>query len=330
MMRVFADCAPEYSEAGLRVFPTGGDDGKKPLITNWRRVGKSAVKELIKKYPDANIGIIDGDNGGITRIDIDDPQLLGDCIREFGDTPVKVGTPSGGFHLWYKANAEKRIIGYQGEAIDILGFGGMGLAPPSVNPKKGSYRFLEGSVDDIGTLPCLPATIALESNKPALKPSKMNNGDGRNTKLFNKARTLAANVDDKDKFIEDVFKFNQLFNDPLGIEEVNKTLDSVWKYKQENRLLIPGCEAAAIIRRNEFEKLSDSPQALKLLTKLRLEHGWRNGGKFALTAATAKTLNINFRTFHKARKKLIDEGFIDVINPGQKQKRNATIVRLVA
>ena len=321
-MQIFADCAQDYSNLGLRVFPTGGDEGKTPLIRGWNKVGKNALSELIKKFPDSNIGIIDGTDGGITRVDIDDPQLIDDCIQEFGDTPIKVGTPSGGYHLWYRANQEKRIISYQGEAIDILGRGGMGIAPPSINPKKGTYQFIQGTLEDIPKLPRIKRITTTKLQKD------MCTGDGRNVALFDYARSIALNYQYKESLYEKLFDHNSEFKDPINANEVQKVADSVWNYKQQNRLFIPGCEASSVIPRNEYERLLNSPQALSLLIKLRLEHGWRNGGRFALTAATAKTINVSYETFKKARQKLIDEDLIKVINPGRKHVRKPTIVRL--
>ena len=114
---LFADHAPVYAAHGLRVFPTGGDDGKRPLIQRWQKVGLGAVPRLIKLFPNANIGVIDGDL--ITRVDIDDFTLVESAVSRFGDTPTYVLTPSGGIHLWYASNGECRVVGLDGLKIDM-------------------------------------------------------------------------------------------------------------------------------------------------------------------------------------------------------------------
>ena len=82
--------ALDYAACGLRVIPTGGDDGKRPLV-KWRgfQRGQSihTVTKLVQRFPTANIGVLDGHKGGISRIDIDDPALVDGAIRRFGDTP---------------------------------------------------------------------------------------------------------------------------------------------------------------------------------------------------------------------------------------------------
>ncbi len=92
---IFGAAAKDYTALGLRVVPTGGEDGKRPLIRRWQSVGLRAVDELADRYPCANIGLIDGDRGGITRVDVDDSALEDTAIERFGDTPVVVGTNGG-------------------------------------------------------------------------------------------------------------------------------------------------------------------------------------------------------------------------------------------
>jgi hypothetical protein len=154
---IFGAVAKDYAALGLRVVPTGGEDGKRPLIRKWQNVGLGAVEELADRYPWANIGLIDGDWAGITRVDVDDPALKDSAIERFGDTPVRVGTPSGGDHFYYRANGERRIIGLEGQKIDILGRGGLGIAPPSIHPTKGPYFFKKGGLVDFEHLPTIRA-----------------------------------------------------------------------------------------------------------------------------------------------------------------------------
>ncbi len=97
-------------------------------------------------FHSANVGIVGGH--GVTCIDVDHPSLVGYAIERYGETPLQSLTPSGGSHLWYKSNGERRRIRHEGLQIDVLGIGGFGVAPPSSTPK-GDYRFITGSVEDI-------------------------------------------------------------------------------------------------------------------------------------------------------------------------------------
>lgn len=187
-MGIFADYAPLYVERGFRVIPTGKKDGKKPLIRKWQTVGTQDAAKLAEKFPDANIAVIDGDK--VTRIDVDDPDLMKGAIQRFGDTPVKVQTPSGGYHLWYAANGERRKIGIDGQKIDVLGKGGYGVAPPSVCPGKGKYRFIEGSLEDTDDLPVILISSLPVEAQPVSPSGRVEIGS-RTNKLFDELRKIA-------------------------------------------------------------------------------------------------------------------------------------------
>ena len=105
----FGNAALSLNQHGLAVIPLGGSDGKKPLLAwgTWRhRPGSKFLTELIQRYADANVGVVT-QLSGVTVVDIDDPKLIDPMIRRFGDTPLKIGTPSGGVHLWYRMNGER-------------------------------------------------------------------------------------------------------------------------------------------------------------------------------------------------------------------------------
>jgi bifunctional DNA primase/polymerase-like protein len=108
-MSAFASIAEYLAEAGLAVLPLGGVDGKTPLVkwARWKHPPVQAfVRTLINNYPDANIGVICG-LSGVTVVDVDDPKLLPQIIERFGNTPLRISTPSGGAHLWYSSAAER-------------------------------------------------------------------------------------------------------------------------------------------------------------------------------------------------------------------------------
>jgi hypothetical protein len=322
----FGSHAWKYLDAGLRVFPAGGEDGKRPLIKNWPRVGRRAAGQLMQRFATANIAIIDGDDGGITRIDIDDPGLAEDAIRRFGETPIKVGTPSSGVHLWYRANGERRILRLEGAAIDVLGKGGYGIAPPSVAPQRGAYAFLEGSPDLIGKLPTIrPDALPRETPK-RLEPNvkavtakpwqEMISGDGRNSCLFAEARARAGDSETAVELESKIAVLNQEFAEPLSPTEVKRIARSVMRYKREGRLLLPGCEAHAFVTPSELKRLGGNGDAVLLLLRLRVAHGWRQGAEFALANAYAASFLWSIGRFRKARDFLVDHGFIARIHEG--------------
>ena len=335
----FGSHAGIYLAAGLRVFPTGGEDGKKPLIKHWQLVGRQAGREFIERFPEANIGVLDGHQGGITRIDVDDPGLASYAIDRFGDTPVKVGTPSDGLHLWYKASGEVRKIRLEGLAIDVLGRGGCGLAPPSIHPQKGAYAFLEGHPGLIEKLPRIragalqapdhgrpPAPARTSSPKPL---QEMRDGDGRNGTLFKIACREAFESRTVDELINKLLVHNEGFGEPLPQSEVERIAKSAMRYKAEGRLLLPGCEAHVLIAASELDQLGGNGDAALILIRLRAAHGWRNGGDFPLANAFAASLGWGLPRFRKGRDFLEDRRFIACTHPGGKGPHDPPRYRLL-
>ncbi len=53
----------KYIRAGYRLFPLGGDDGKKPLIKNWQNIKCNILVALSEKVETGNFGItLQGDD----------------------------------------------------------------------------------------------------------------------------------------------------------------------------------------------------------------------------------------------------------------------------
>jgi len=325
---IFGAVARDYAALGLRVIPTGGEDGKTPRIRNWQRVGRGAVEQLAAKFPYANIGLIDGDRGGITRADVDDPALEDSVIERFGDTPVVVSTPSGGAHFYYRANGERRIIGLDGEKVDVLGRGGLRIAPPSIHPTKGPYRFRKGGLVDFERLPTIRSGSLLAEAyvQPKSTASSTDRGiadredrieDGtRNKWLFRRALQLAPTCDWLDELIDLLRAENEICDPPLSPLRVITTARSAWKYEQEGKNWV-GQEPRAQLFQSEFHRLHQHPDAIGLLLELRLGHACRNGD-FVLANALAEKFGWGLNRFRKARTILVEKGFLIPTHGGGK------------
>ncbi len=321
--RIYADYTPLYAEYGLRVVPTGTENGKKPLIRSWQRIGKPAMTRLAKQYPDANLGIIDGDRDGVVVIDVDDPALLEHAIEQFGNTPLWSKTPSGGFHLWYRSSGEERKIKMEGKAIDLCGEGGFHLAPPSIRPDGKEYKFIKG---DLHLIPELPA-LNLKLNSPAthlsravpdnsIRVSKFGESGRRNNDLFLWAKAQAVTCLTEQELFDRVVLMNLNFNLPLPKQELEGIARSLWRYKEEGRLMLQGCEAIAVVPKSQAEELSND--ALAMLVRLKHHHGWRRGRPFALTNAAARRFEMSLGRFRKARDELRQAGIIHRVWAGGK------------
>ena len=135
-----------------------------------------------------------------------DPAHTADAIRTFGETPLKVATPSGGLHLYYRYAGEQRSIRPFGKTfpLDVLG-NGLAVVPPSCRPatdKKapGDYRVLEGDLESAGPpsrnqarryAPAAQTECCGGAGRTKVDLSTLREGDGRDVSLFDRARAIA-------------------------------------------------------------------------------------------------------------------------------------------
>jgi len=306
--RLFLSHAPNYAEYGLTVFPVGGENGKISQVKNWRKFGPHTWEKLPSKYENNNIGIV---NKILTIIDIDDPKLYHKCLARFGDTPIKIKTPSGGFHLWYKANGEQRRTRTDGLRVDVLGKGGFAVAPPSVRPSGGNYHFIEGDVTDIPNLPTIkPGAL----HDPQTNPATQGNTGQRNDKLFKFCLKAARQVKSENELAEKALTENTSFKPPLDITEVHRIVKSAWDYQISGKN-ISGSNKMIIDL--DMLTLSDEPTALTLLLNLVRNHGAKNKS-FAIDQEQVRQLLGwgDRRRVANSIKILIERGLIQYVGKG--------------
>jgi hypothetical protein len=257
-------------EYTLNNCPIFWDHLKKPLIKGWPKVGRKASIDLCDKFPDANIGVIDGEK--VTRIDIDDSALIDGAIEGFGDTPIKVETPSGGLHLWFLANGERWMICLDGEKIDVFGRGGFGNSPPSINPNGGVYKFLEGTLADVPRLPTIRAD-ALPREVREDTPSTVSVG-WRNKALFTQCMRDLADGWETDLIPARAMVWNEQMTEPLPEAEAMKVAASAIQCHVDGKNWIGG---SGVLRlpKTDFEVFAGNSDAFYLSAVLKFSHGNR-------------------------------------------------------
>lgn len=330
----FGSAALAYFDAGLAVLPCGQSDGKTPLVKAWqRRKGRKTVEELVRRFPMANIGIVP-EHSNMTVIDIDDPALIDDAVVRFGDTPVRVRTPRGTLHLYYKSSGERTQDHIDGLAIDVRGKGsGFVVTPPSVRPDNG-----KGWVFETGGLADLADPERLPSIRPGALRATGSTRFGlvqegtRNSTLFRSALREAWHCDDLEALIDALHVHNESFKPPLPDKEVVKVATSAWHYHSTGNNWVGG-PARAVTTADELGAYSKDPDAFYLLQRLRVAHSARKE-PFALANAYADTLGWSRHRFHKARKVLEDRGAIRRVHvggnrPGDPHRYILTGIRIV-
>jgi hypothetical protein len=243
----FATWQPLYAEHGIATLL---NDSKRPAIKAWNKIGLPASGKFAKKFTEANaLGFVTNARNKITVLDIDttDEKVLADALARHGQTPMVVRTASGKAHAYYRHNSERRRIRpWDDLPIDLLGAGGLVVAPPSCE-KRRSYQFIAGSLDDIDRLPkmrglsadmyvgrdlCVPSDDFQRTDDLAADPMYgMREHDGRNNALFRAIGPEARSIHGTDGTLDDLIALASRYNtraaEPLDAAEVVKIAANV-------------------------------------------------------------------------------------------------------
>lgn len=159
------DAALWYQDKGFKIFPLAGRS-KVPLTSNGFKSATNDRSQIIKwwtKYPNANIGLVTGQENSLIVIDCDINTDTGEKgysnLREWLgsrniDLPTTLctGTGKGGIHIFYRITKPvKSRIGFL-SLVDIKADGGYVVAPPSIHPNGKRYEWLNES-EEIAFLP---------------------------------------------------------------------------------------------------------------------------------------------------------------------------------
>ncbi len=326
----FAEAAPLYERLGLRTFPVRRD--KVPAVQHWRNFGTGSYRKLLATHANCNLGVVNArPPRPLVVVDIDDPDERDWCEERFGDTPVKVRTPSGGEH-WFYEGQERRRTRFEGHRVDILGTGGYGVLPPSYTAA-GAYEFIEGRPEDFLTLPTLSVRASNDREPyPTKSPREMRDGDGRNRMLFDSLRSTAADIIAFDELLEVAHERNREFAETMSDEEIRKVASSVWQYKQRGELMSPGCESRVVTPISVIEACMEVPDSYFLWAKLKQLHGHKGTKPFSLPTATGRRIMEwgSKERFWRARDHLFATGLLICVQAGEKGSRRPTKVRFPA
>ena len=333
---IFKDHAHEYARRGLSVFPCLGVDGKRPLIKKWQTARPGWVRWMAEKFPQANIGLIDGDL--VTRVDVDDLSLAEMARERFGETKVVVNTPSGGCHFWYRANGERRVLGLDGLKLDILGQGGFGVAPPSVNPSTGgSYQFTRGGLDDLGRLlPIRPGALPDDAYEATAAPGTLAGPEAvltpgrRNSGLFGRLLHDLAEGIDPEMLALRAEAWNKTKCDPsLPENELKRCIDSALNIHREGRNWC-GREGHVVFTSYEIDEFGGDADALMLMTTLQMAHE----GMYREFAASPKAMaekrvipGWGVKRYRGAIRACIDLGKLVMVHRGGRWKGDKHVYR---
>ena len=325
-MGAFGEHAAEFIARGIPVVPTRGDDGKRPAINNWQKLGLRGSRKLLEsgKHDDSNLAFIAGKRSGLTVLDVDTQcqKTLNEALARFGCSPIVIRTASGKFHAYYRYNGEGRKIRPIPD-VDILG-GGICVAPPSARPDLAGqgYEWLQGDLGDLDSLPALQ-NLPMRSYKH-VKADSFGTGivqEGERTNdLFRELRTVVHECTTLDELASRAYIICERYDPPLSQDEVMKQAKGVWRLREEGRCIAPGSMTAAMPV-NDTVALSDKPSAYLLLGYLRAHHGPSH--EFAIVpTGLATVLSMSDKTIRTSRAVLLERGFVTRVRRGRSETMN--------
>jgi len=146
-----ASAADDLARRGFAVFPIYlRDSGDWLPIAGWPEKATADPEQVAawwRRWPNARVGLPAGERNGVTIADVDTKNgkdgVSTLAALGFPDlaalTPVRVRTPSGGWHLFFRYDERlKNWVGKIGEGIDIRNNRGFVVAPGSL---KGDSRY---------------------------------------------------------------------------------------------------------------------------------------------------------------------------------------------
>ncbi len=175
---------------GLRVLPNRPRQ-KQPIDKDWPNLATTdpeTIRGWWKRHPDANPGVLTGDDVFVLDVDGAEGQISKEILEEeHGRLPPtwEVKTPGGNGdrqHSYYRTPpgvVVRNSAGKLGKRLDVRGAGGQVVAPPSVHPNGNPYIWAAGHAPDDLPLALAPAwLVELVRERPTARAPRPTNGAG--------------------------------------------------------------------------------------------------------------------------------------------------------
>jgi hypothetical protein len=287
------------------LFP-GGE--KKPAVSNYLKMGARATSKLAAQlqFAKANaFGFRTGRPSDVTVMDVDvaDENVFADRCAKHGQPKIAVRSSiSGKYHAYYAYNGELRLIrpwksGSAFDRVDILGDGGIVVAPPSQFETGGGYEIIHGHLDDLDRLKPLQNiddifwskiakgelpdgvydSVDYEDYELAVLAPKWAPHGTRNRKLWEHCMRRALHCTKFEQLVTEAEKYYTMSCEQqphISDSELVKIARSAWKYTIEGRNWFGGQHGVAFTE-DELATLltSDRQDVYVLLTRMKWKFG---------------------------------------------------------
>jgi KaiC/GvpD/RAD55 family RecA-like ATPase len=234
------DTAKKYRDRfGWAVIPIK-PKGKKPAIASWREFQsrKMTDEEIEKNFTNGcNIALLTGEISAVDVIDIDSYK---ESYKDINlESQVKVSTPRGGTHLYFKHTEGLRPSVNEKLAVDVRGNGSYVLIPPSIGPNEKPYKWVGGvSKKSLLSLKTLPSGLIKKVQKFSTErfnvEEAFNIPEGARDDTLHRAAVSLLSKHPEDIAWKLLLALNRSYKPPLSERTVEEKFKSARRFVSQN------------------------------------------------------------------------------------------------
>lgn len=256
----------ELYRAGYKVIPL---KGKIPVLKEWQKYystpkSEAEIVELFKSTGADNVGMVTGKISGVTVVDIDYTNkdgskkfktTLQDFLKQY-PTDVVVETGSGNHHLYYTYNPNLKTGTDVQElyGADVRNDGGQVVVPPSVHDSGKPYKFVRtGMYGKIDVK--LDYNTETSNNTDKSWITKLLEGvthGARDDACAKLAGYYHSKGMPPDIIRSLLISWNEKNNPPLSVNQIEKVLGSVTRYKVKDDQPVEGGVGLSMLPFDEY------------------------------------------------------------------------------
>ena len=317
---VFASTLQRFWNEGAWLMPTGGDNGKRPLL-GFSKNSRHTFELVMRRLEEANSQTYGIRLKGLVVLDIDveDPSLIAEMHRRFGRTDCIVKTGRG-LHLYY-STSEKVSLNLRGEGLPVdvkQGLNAFVLGPHSLRPDGVLYQVYREPFS-LCNVPRIQQEKKRNFGTVVSASNKAQSGTRHNF-LLRKAREYIENVDSKEELLQNLLYDRDTYcDDPSSVPdvEVEGIANWIWDLRLKNKIYSKNNSDFRISREafSQIRALPNGYVALDLYLYLNDKHGHILGQTFQINVDALKAngaFPFGQKALHKAIKQLLELGYLTV------------------
>ena len=317
---VFSGTLERYWNEGAWLMPTGGDDGKRPLL-NFSQRSRHPLHLVTRKLRLSNSKTYGIRLNDMLVLDIDayEADLIDEMQGRFGQNDCIVRTGRG-FHLYYSTTNKITLnLRTDGLPVDVKqGSNSFVLGPHSLRPDGVLYQFYKQpfSLCDLPRIKLentsIVKTVASEFNKA--------NSGTRHPFLIAQGRKYIEHVDSRDELLLNlIYDRDTYCSNPSTVPdgEVEGVAKWWWEKRLQNQIYNKSYTVFKFPRQafHQLRALPSGHVALDLYLYLHDKHGHMLGKTFQISVtALQRTAGFAFgqKALRKAINQLLEPGYLTI------------------